>query len=323
MATNPQAVIVGLRFGQSQDCPGCDIDVRNVNEILTGLGYRITRLENSRARKSDVLGALENAAATAVAGDIVVFFFAGHGGQRTDTNGDESDGKDETLVAYDAPIIDDELGSLWLKFRTGVRIVMISDSCNSGTNERALPRGLGLSDYEPASRPIRFESLASARADGAPVMKAQLIHIGGCQDARSSFGSTQGGNFTTALFQIFNRSGGFTASYEEFFKKIRARVAELTPPGEPMQWSNFTTYGPVAREFLDQRPFQVAPPASDSPAPSAPASAPAPEPTPSTPSTGSSDLWDEINKLKQSMARIEGTIARGKSRSPRKKKSQS
>ncbi len=66
-------------------------------------------------------------------GDIYFLTYSGHGGQVPDTNGEgESDSSDETWLAYDRQIVDDELYELWAKFKPGVRIVVLSDSCHSG-----------------------------------------------------------------------------------------------------------------------------------------------------------------------------------------------
>ena len=60
--------------------------------------------------------------------------YSGHGSQVPDKNGDETeDGYDETWVLYDRQLVDDELYALWSKFAAGVRIVVLSDSCHSGT----------------------------------------------------------------------------------------------------------------------------------------------------------------------------------------------
>ena len=51
---------------------------------------------------------------------------------------EETDQLDETWVLYDRQLLDDELYDLWCRFAPGVRILMISDSCHSGTVSRAV-----------------------------------------------------------------------------------------------------------------------------------------------------------------------------------------
>lgn len=115
-------------------CWGCELDVDNIDRILKSQDYTTMILKTEQASRSAVLKALRGAADQLKSGDTFVFYYSGHGGQMPDANGDESDGQDETLVAYDGQIVDDQLNDIWLRFRRGVRIVMISDSCNSGTN---------------------------------------------------------------------------------------------------------------------------------------------------------------------------------------------
>lgn len=109
----------------------------NVERILNRLGYQIKILKTAEATRDNILSSLYRAAENAAADDIFVFYYSGHGGQQPDIDGDELDGKDETLVAYDREVIDDKIHEALIKFRFGVRVVMISDSCNSGTNYRA------------------------------------------------------------------------------------------------------------------------------------------------------------------------------------------
>ena len=54
-----------------------------------------------------------------------------------DPDNEESDRRDETWVLYDRQLLDDELFALWSKFKPGVRIFVLSDSCHSGSVTRA------------------------------------------------------------------------------------------------------------------------------------------------------------------------------------------
>lgn len=74
---------------------------------------------------------------------IFIFYYSGHGAQNPDTNGDEGDGYDEFIAAYDtnlnegtgvfSPVIsDDDLDGLLATISAG-RIVVILDSCFSGS----------------------------------------------------------------------------------------------------------------------------------------------------------------------------------------------
>ena len=69
--------------------------------------------------------------------------YSGHGGQVPDVSGEEADKLDETWCLYDSQLIDDELYMELGKFAAGVRILVLSDSCHSGTVVRAGPPAVG------------------------------------------------------------------------------------------------------------------------------------------------------------------------------------
>lgn len=68
-----------------------------------------------------------------VSEDTLLITFSGHGSQLEDINNMESDGANETWCFYDRQFLDDEVFDLLAKFDKGVRIIVISDSCFSGT----------------------------------------------------------------------------------------------------------------------------------------------------------------------------------------------
>ena len=90
--------------------------------------------------------AILKAAKTLKRGDTFFLTYSGHGGQVPDSNGDEGcfgdtkDGMDETWCLFDRELIDDELAALYARFRAGVRILVLSDSCHSGSVTRRVER---------------------------------------------------------------------------------------------------------------------------------------------------------------------------------------
>ena len=124
-----------------------------------------------------------------------------------DEDGDEPDGTDECLCPYDigtqGPITDDELFDLFSARAAGVRLVMISDSCHSGTVARFAPivtpptmRGRGA-----PRRIVRFlppavflskrqaSKLGVTRAlrRSSPPGRYAALLMSGCQDTEYSY----------------------------------------------------------------------------------------------------------------------------------------
>lgn len=125
-------------------------DVANMKKLAVDLlGYKtgqITTLLDQQATKEGILSRIKTELiAKTNAGDKVLFYYSGHGYQIKDTNTDEADNKDETLVSYDAlsdgsnMITDDELRKLFDQI-TDRKVTIIIDSCHSGTMVRGLTR---------------------------------------------------------------------------------------------------------------------------------------------------------------------------------------
>lgn len=112
---------------------GCINDANGMKAVADSLGYSSTILTDSQATSTRVIQEIANAAQSMRPGDILLISYSGHGGQVYDANNDEPDTMDETWVLWDREVIDDELAALWSQFQTGVRIVVCSDSCHSGT----------------------------------------------------------------------------------------------------------------------------------------------------------------------------------------------
>lgn len=150
-----------------------DNDVPLIRAALLRQGFDsagIRVLADSQATRAGILRALEDLAAAARPGDVVVIHYSGHGHQITDDNGDELDGLDEVLVPFDARadvdpatyhgefhVRDDELEPRLLALRTrvagGGNVVMFIDACHSGSATRsALPVRGGL---PPIGKPAR------------------------------------------------------------------------------------------------------------------------------------------------------------------------
>ncbi len=98
-----------------------------------------TVLLTKKATRSNVLAGMRAAAKALKTGDLFFLTYSGHGGQVPDVTGEEPDKQDETWCLYDGQLIDDELYFELSRFAAGVRILVLSDSCHSGTVTRERP----------------------------------------------------------------------------------------------------------------------------------------------------------------------------------------
>ena len=139
------SIHLGLNFvdpkhydGWDGELRACEADANDMAKVAKDRGYAgTTVLLTKNATVAKFAKAMKDAAAKLVAGDILFLTYSGHGGQVPDRDGDdEVDGLDETWCLYDRQLVDDELYGMFGKFAKGVRIVLLSDSCHSGTVAR-------------------------------------------------------------------------------------------------------------------------------------------------------------------------------------------
>jgi hypothetical protein len=239
--TNVNPALYGGWDGTS-GAKGCELDVDNMQQIISGVGeYKFNILKTQQATALEILAGIESAATLLKYGDLFVFYFSGHGGRLPDKSSDEADRMDDTLITYDRQIMCNELAKRWLTFAPGVRIAMLSDSCNSGTNYKLLDVPI----TQPSTNPISFAGKVSA-------MRAQLIHYGACRDGDVSAGYLQGSAFTLALQEAWDK-GNFNGNYPQLYDAIKASLKQHGEPQEPQ----FNLYGNVQPEFLKSRPFSL------------------------------------------------------------------
>lgn len=242
------AVVVGLTSvdpaaygGWAGSCPGSDVDANAMAKLCSDTGIPATVLTNAEATVYRFLSACANAAAAvtpaAAAGlrPLVLIYYSGHGGQVDDANGDEADGKDETLCLWGGQLVDDVMADGLALFPAGVRVAFITDSCNSGTNYRSPGDWAGV---------VRARS---NRSRGA--IKCQFIHIGGCGDGESSFGGPGGGVATTTLLSVYRSVTGTTLlSYPPQQQRLTWKQwfdfsAASMPRNQKLVWSEVNGFG--------------------------------------------------------------------------------
>lgn len=210
--------------GWDGDCPGCDRDAAAIATLCHDRGFDgVQVLINEAATKKRTEAAFLAIADSLSAGDLVVLFVSGHGGQQRDTDGDEEDRKDETLCLFDGELVDDAIGEYLCLLPANVRVLFLSDTCNSGSNYRGVRRA--------RSTPVKLR----VRAVGDFV--GTLLHFGGCADGRYSYGADQGGAFTLALLDAIARARR-PLSYAEWFRRAVGRMDRRKQAPVQSAWGN-------------------------------------------------------------------------------------
>ena len=137
-----KALCIGINNypGTDMDLQGCVNDANDWGATLAERGYEVHKLLDSQATKTAMVAAMQGLIGGAAKNDRLVITFSGHGTYAPDDDGDEADGYDEALCTYDistkGPLSDDEIKTLFASRKTGVSILLIADSCHSGTVSR-------------------------------------------------------------------------------------------------------------------------------------------------------------------------------------------
>ncbi len=266
----------------------CEFDAKDMAALARSKGMKPSILLTKKATRAAVLAGLRMAVKSLKAGDLFFLTFSGHGGQVPDTNRDEPDRKDETWCLFDSQLIDDELYFELSRFAAGVRVLVLSDSCHSGsvTRNRNPPPpppgqrakimppavanrvyGAHQAFYDKLQKDVAAASKARAVVDpdaalanvalaGGAVQAATLVGafkpavllISGCQDNQTSLDGEHNGAFTESLLAVW-KHGKFKGDYRAFHAHIRAGLP-------PSQSPNLFVLGPAAK-FVAQAPFTV------------------------------------------------------------------
>lgn len=216
--------------GFQNDLQGCVNDANDWAAILDHAGFDVVKILDDQATRQNILGGLENLIVNAAAGDDIVFTYSGHGTQVADSSGDEIDGYDEALYVYDGSIIDDELRQVLQKTPADVHVVVIADSCFSGTVTRAL-------DSETAKpRFVKTEDIpATAVLKKHLLSDEQMVEVllTGCSDSEYSYDAEINGRWNGAMTAYATSVMRAGQSWKDFYQQLRLRLPSDEYPQTP------------------------------------------------------------------------------------------
>jgi len=253
----------------------CEFDANDMQSIAESRGFQSTKLLTQEATADAVTAAIEKEAGELSSGDFLFLTYSGHGGQVPDKNGEgEEDDSDETWVLYDRQLVDDELYALWAKFKPGVRIFVLSDSCHSGTvlraieDEEAVPNVLATrataDAHTPRYRALPFDVMVktykqhedeydaiqrSVPSSDTCEIGATALLISGCQDDQTSLDGFANGLFTEKLKNTWD-DGKWKGDYPSFHKAILAQMPEDQQP-------NYMSVGASNTEYEGEDPLEI------------------------------------------------------------------
>lgn len=126
---------------QIKELKGCEEDAKFMSNLAKGSEFQTILLLGSKgeAKIAQVKNSILNAKRDLDKDGILVITFSGHGSQISDPL--EPDGNFETWCLFDGVLRDFELFGLLTEFEKTQRILIVSDSCHSGTVVANTPSG--------------------------------------------------------------------------------------------------------------------------------------------------------------------------------------
>ena len=245
-----KALCIGINDypGTANDLAGCVNDANDWAAELSARGFAVSKLLDGQATKAAMQEAIGGLITGARQGDTLIITYSGHGTWVPDSSGDEPDGRDEALCPWDigsaGPLIDDEIHQMFDQRADGVRILLISDSCHSGSVTRGDD-----SDLDPGMPRARFmppqDWMHASELPAAPLRPKTLVNglkksggdllLAGCMDTEysydTSFKGRPNGAFTYYALKTLRDTK--PANYAAWFKAIRSYLPSSSLPQNP------------------------------------------------------------------------------------------
>jgi tetratricopeptide (TPR) repeat protein len=199
----------------------------------------ITVLTNQQATRIAILAAIERRlVAPAAPGDVLLFYFGGHGSQVFNSLSEEPDQMDETVVPADAragatDIRDKELRRLFNRILDhGARLTLIFDSCHSGSIARGVPAEAPVRGVEPDRRPLADSAPAGPRPEDRGALVLTAAHdFDNAYEMRDEQHQSHGA-FTWAWMRAL-RDAPDDEPAAETFLRAKARLSVDRPEQQP------------------------------------------------------------------------------------------
>ena len=261
--------------GWDGELPCCEDDVNSIAEISKKEKFEtIVKLFTKKATRGNVAEELKKAAEMVEEGGTFLLYYSGHGNfidDIPDLNDikDEKDKKDETWCLYDGEMVDDEIFTFWLRFKPDVKILMISDSCHSGSVfKAALPsdpviRELRKNYSKPKIMPAKirrkmvenkidvYKSLLSQKQitkGKKEKVKATVLLLSACRDNQQAMAGDINSLFTSKILDLYN--SGESKNYKDLLISIEEEIGSIQSP-------KYSKLGAKNQDFEMEKPFKI------------------------------------------------------------------
>lgn len=209
-------------YANQNDLPECANDARKLAEDLRRVGLMDASqqilLTDSEATTSAIRQAFARMAREVGPNDVFLFFYSGHGGQRpSQSDPNELDRRDETIVLYDQEMLDDEMANLYGQLRGRLGLIAL-DSCFSGGFAKDVIRTAGRMGMFSSEEDLT-SSVAGQFQAGGYLSHFLRTGIAGEADNGPRDGTLTAGELSHYLFRQFGAHVGDVGATDQNFAR--------------------------------------------------------------------------------------------------------
>lgn len=249
-----RALIVGIGNYQMKGAalPGIDLDISAAVRAAQIMGFddrNITILRDHEATLAALEFSIERDLVHGVsADDRVFFYYSGHGSQIPDENGDEIDGVDEVLLAFDTSkrysrgvtrlervFTDDRFEQLLANIPTQ-HVLVIIDACHSGTITRNVIEEFSRELPELIAKTYYYESMPQPRESdyivrGNLLSELNYVGVSAAGDDQLAIATRDGSVFTNAVIEVIDTAdrSAQKLSLRELTERVSTKIAASVP----------------------------------------------------------------------------------------------
>ncbi|KAL2642275.1 hypothetical protein R1flu_009862 [Riccia fluitans] len=258
-----RALLVGCNYpGSDSELGGCVNDVTNMRQTLIDVyGFDASNIVFMIDTDPDagiyfptgknILQCLTELIEVSEEGDVLVFYFSGHGGQIPAESGDqEDDGQDECIFSTDMnQLTDDSFRVILANLRSGVTFTYVSDSCCSGgmLDSAELQVGIGETNDVGDETELTENDLEALSTDAPQAGKRISLDSLMQSLANASGHDVTLGTIRTTMYEVFKEDASPTVKV--YIRNMLERL-QSTPPEE---WAElYGENGVAALQHLQQ-----------------------------------------------------------------------
>jgi hypothetical protein len=137
---NNSALLIGINYiGTNNELYGCINDTSSINSLISDNGFQkiciLTDYTVKKPNRHNILAEFIDLLSNSKSGDVLLFFYSGHGSYILDKNNNEATGYDQLIVPCDLNgIVDDEFKSIiQTNLKKDVTLIALFDCCFSGS----------------------------------------------------------------------------------------------------------------------------------------------------------------------------------------------